>query len=46
MDKQTILKAFNTLIDFAARVPFSLQEISQASGNLAVVAKDAEELIT
>jgi len=37
-------KAFNTLINFAAKVPFSLEEISEASGNLAVVAKDAEEL--
>mgnify|MGYP003110503594 FL=1 len=37
-------KAFSGLIDFAARVPFSLQEIAGASGNLAVVAKDAEEL--
>jgi len=37
-------KAFKGLIDFAARVPFSLQEISSASGNLAVVAKDADEL--
>ena len=37
-------KAFNTLINFAAKVPFSLEEISTASGNLAVVAKDAEEL--
>jgi len=37
-------KAFNNLIDFAARVPFSLEEISAASGNLAVVSKDAEEL--
>lgn len=37
-------KAFDGLIDFAARVPFSLQEIAGASGNLAVVAKDAEEL--
>jgi hypothetical protein len=37
-------KAFNGLIDFAARVPFSLQEIAGASGNLAVVAKDADEL--
>jgi len=37
-------KAFNTLIDFAAKVPFSLEEISAASGNLAVVSKDAEEL--
>ena len=37
-------KAFDTLVDFASRVPFSLEEISQASGNLAVVSKDAEEL--
>jgi hypothetical protein len=37
-------KAFNTLIDFAAKVPFSLEDISAASGNLAVVSKDAEEL--
>ena len=37
-------KAFDGLIDFAAKVPFSLQEIAGASGNLAVVAKDADEL--
>ena len=37
-------KAFNTLTKFAARVPFSLEEISAASGNLAVVSKDANEL--
>lgn len=37
-------KAFKGLIDFAGRVPFSLEEISSASGNLAVVAKDADEL--
>ena len=37
-------KAFNNLISFAAKVPFSLQEISTASGNLAVVAKDADDL--
>ena len=37
-------KAFDELIDFAAKVPFSLEEISTASGNLAVVSKDAEEL--
>ena len=37
-------KAFGNLIDFAAKVPFSLEEISSASGNLAVVSKDAEEL--
>ena len=37
-------KAFDNLISFAARVPFSLQEISAASGNLAVVSKDADDL--
>ncbi len=37
-------KAFNTLTDFASKVPFSLQDIAAASGNLAVVAKDAKEL--
>jgi len=37
-------KAFDTLINFAARVPFSLEDISAASGNLAVVSKDAEDL--
>ena len=37
-------KAFGNLISFAAKVPFSLEEISSASGNLAVVSKDAEEL--
>jgi len=37
-------KAFDNLIKFAARVPFSLEEISSASGNLAVVAKDADDL--
>jgi len=37
-------KAFDNLAMFAAKVPFSLQEISAASGNLAVVSKDAEDL--
>jgi hypothetical protein len=37
-------KAFNTLIDFASKVPFSLEDISAASGNLAVVSKDAKDL--
>ncbi len=37
-------RAFDTLIGFAAKVPFSLQEIAGASGNLAVVTKNAEEL--
>lgn len=37
-------KAFEALTEFAGGVPFSLQEIALASGNLAVVSKDAEEL--
>ena len=37
-------KAFKGLIDFAGKVPFSLDEISSASGSLAVVSKDANEL--
>ena len=37
-------KAFKTLNDFAATVPFSLDEIQAASGNLAVVSKDAGAL--
>lgn len=37
-------KAFDNLVDFASRVPFSLEEISAASGNLAVVSKDADDL--
>jgi hypothetical protein len=37
-------KAFETLTNFAAGVPFSLQEIALASGNLAVVSDDAEQL--
>jgi methyl-accepting chemotaxis protein len=37
-------KAFDNLATFAGRVPFSLQEISAASGNLAVVSKDANDL--
>ena len=37
-------KAFDGLIDFASRVPFSLEEISSASANLAVVSKDADDL--
>jgi phage tail tape-measure protein len=37
-------KAFDNLAKFAGTVPFSLEEISRASGNLAVVAKDAEDL--
>ena len=37
-------KAFKGLIDFAGKVPFSLEEIASASGNLAVVTDNAEEL--
>ena len=37
-------KAFKVLNTFAARVPFSLGEIAAASGNLAVVSKDAKAL--
>tara|TARA_Y100000310_G_C20664895_1_gene806925 strand:- start:298 stop:2172 length:1875 start_codon:yes stop_codon:yes gene_type:complete len=37
-------KAFRELVDFAGKVPFSLEQIAQASGNLAVVSKDATEL--
>lgn len=36
--------AFDNLTKFAGRVPFSLEEISRASGNLAVVAKDSKDL--
>jgi len=37
-------KAFDQLREFAGTVPFSLEEIAQASGVLAVVSEDAEEL--
>ena len=37
-------KAFDNLSKFAGTVPFSLEEISRASGNLAVVSKDAQDL--
>ena len=37
-------KAFDVMVKFAGKVPFSLQDIQQASGNLAVVSKDANEL--
>jgi hypothetical protein len=37
-------KAFKGLIDFAGKVPFSLEEIASASGNLAVVTKTADEM--
>ena len=37
-------KAFDVMANFASRVPFSLDEIQAASGNLAVVAGDADRL--
>ena len=37
-------KAFEVMSDFAAKVPFSLEQIQEASGNLAVVAGDADNL--
>ena len=37
-------KAFDVMANFAAKVPFSLEQIQQASGNLAVVATDANQL--
>lgn len=37
-------KAFDVMSDFASKVPFSLEQIQQASGNLAVVSGDAERL--
>ena len=37
-------KSFDTLTKFAAKVPFSLEEISKGSGNLAVISKNADEL--
>jgi hypothetical protein len=37
-------KAFKELVNFAGKVPFTLQEIAVASGNLAVISKDANEL--
>ena len=37
-------RAFDELTKFAAKVPFSLEQIAQGSGNLAVVTKDADEL--
>ena len=37
-------RAFDVMVKFASRVPFTLEDIQQASGNLAVVSKDANEL--
>ena len=37
-------KAFDVMSQFASKVPFSLEQIQQGAGNLAVVSKDAKEL--
>lgn len=37
-------KAFQVLTDYASQVPFTLEEIQQAAGNLAVVTDDADDL--
>jgi len=37
-------KAFDTLLDYASKVPFTLQQIQQGAGNLAVISDNAEEL--
>ena len=37
-------KAFDVMANFASKVPFSLEQIQQASGNFAVVAGDANQL--
>lgn len=37
-------KAFDVMSKFASRVPFSLEQIQQGAGVLAVVSKDADEL--
>jgi len=37
-------KAFNSLVKFASKVPFTLEQIQAGAGNLAVVTKNAEEL--
>jgi hypothetical protein len=37
-------KAFDELLDYASRVPFTLEQIQQGAGNLAVISDNAEEL--
>lgn len=37
-------RALDELVTFAAKVPFTLEQIQQGAGNLAVVTKNAEEL--
>ena len=36
--------AFEEMVNFASKVPFTLEQIQQGSGSLAVVSKDSEEL--
>lgn len=37
-------KAFDNLVNFAAKVPFTLEEIQQGAGNLAVISENADDL--
>ena len=37
-------RAFDNMVEFASKVPFTLADIQQASGNLAVVSDDADHL--
>ena len=37
-------KAFDKMLAFASKVPFTLKEIQQGSGALAIVSKDADEM--
>ncbi len=37
-------KSFQVMLEYAGKVPFSLEEIQRGAGNLAVVAKNADEL--
>ena len=43
-DADTGAKAFDELLAFAGKVPFSLQEIQAGAGSLAVVSNNAEQL--
>ena len=43
-DAETGAKAFDELLAFAGKVPFSLQEIQAGAGSLAVVSNNAEQL--
>ena len=37
-------KSFQVMLKYASQVPFTLEEIQQGAGNLAIVSKDAEQL--